>query len=157
MPSSPPCVVLDTNVVLDWLVFGNVHSQALAARIVSGEWHWIATPAMSDELEAVLQYPLVQRWSPDVAKIRKQWSDWARPAPEAPRGPLACQDGDDQKFIDLALAHPAQWLFTRDRALLKLASRARAWQLSILTPERFQVGSEPMGNLAASTAATSLR
>jgi putative PIN family toxin of toxin-antitoxin system len=156
MPPPTAFVVLDTNVVLDWLVFDNGDCHALSDRIRSGEWRWLATQAMADELAAVLQYPLIQRWNPDAAKVWQHWTDWVQPMPATCHSPLRCSDADDQKFIDLALAHQAQWLFTRDRALLKLARRARAWQVSVCPPGA-QAGSELAGNLAATAAATSLR
>jgi predicted nucleic acid-binding protein len=46
-----------------------------------------------------------------------------------------CRDPDDQKFIDLALAAKAQWLVSRDKALLALAKRAKARGLLIVKPE----------------------
>jgi predicted nucleic acid-binding protein len=47
---------------------------------------------------------------------------------------MRCTDPDDQVFIDLALACKARWLLSKDRALLKLARRARALGLSIQPP-----------------------
>jgi predicted nucleic acid-binding protein len=49
---------------------------------------------------------------------------------------LRCTDPDDQKFIDAAIVS-AQWLISRDRAVLKLARRAAALGLRIVTPERW--------------------
>ena len=40
-------------------------------------------------------------------------------------------------FVDLAVAHQAQALLTRDRSLLALARRARASGLLIGAPERW--------------------
>ena len=37
-------------------------------------------------------------------------------------------------FIDLALAAGVQWLFTRDRALLRLARKARERGVIVLRP-----------------------
>ena len=36
-----------------------------------------------------------------------------------------CTDPDDQKFLDLALHAHAKWLVSRDKALLRLARKAR--------------------------------
>ena len=63
------------------------------------------------------------------------------PAAERARLPL-CRDPDDQKFLEAALAARAEFLLTRDRALLELAPRAghaqrRALPFRILTPEGF--------------------
>ncbi len=48
---------------------------------------------------------------------------------------LRCSDPDDQQFIDLAIAHRAHALLTRDRAVLRLAARARHFGVLIATPE----------------------
>ena len=50
------------------------------------------------------------------------------------RTPCRCTDPDDQKFIDLALHSGAQWLLSRDRAVLKLAREARQRGLAIVAP-----------------------
>ena len=52
----------------------------------------------------------------------------------APGPPLRCRDPDDQMFIDLALSARAQWLVTRDRALLVLARRARLRGVTVIRP-----------------------
>ena len=58
---------------------------------------------------------------------------------------MRCTDPDDQTFIDLALSRGAQWLLSRDRAVLKLAKRARVLGLHILTPAAWaaQAGDSP--------------
>jgi len=50
---------------------------------------------------------------------------------------MRCNDPDDQKFVDLALAYGARWLLSRDRAVLKLAKRCRTLGLQVLTPEQW--------------------
>ncbi|WP_440131005.1 PIN domain-containing protein, partial [Rubrivivax gelatinosus] len=55
-------VVLDTNVVLDWLVFDDPATRPLAAALEAGRLRWIATGPMLDELLHVLQRPELDRW-----------------------------------------------------------------------------------------------
>ncbi len=56
--------------------------------------------------------------------------------PEAERARLpVCRDPDDQKFLEAALNSRADFLLTKDRALLDLARRPLPFR--ILTPERF--------------------
>ena len=136
-----PVVVLDTNVVLDWLVFRNSGCQALAAAVVAGELRWVATAAMRDELAHVLARGHLDTWAPDLASL---WAHWDRhctelptPEPIGPPGRLRCSDPDDQKFIDLAVAHTARWLLSRDRAVLRLARRLRAHGIDALPPDRW--------------------
>ena len=50
---------------------------------------------------------------------------------------LHCTDADDQPFIDLAIHAGARWLFSHDRAVLKLARRAAAFGCTIATPDRW--------------------
>ncbi len=136
-----PNLVLDTNAVLDWLVFHNPASQPIAQAIVSGEVRWIVNAAVRDELAHVLGRGVVDRWQPDLPRLWQTWERHAtpmgQPPPGSPQRRPQCTDTDDQKFIDLALDAGAQWLITRDRALLKLARRARSLSLAIVTPERF--------------------
>jgi predicted nucleic acid-binding protein len=140
MPLPPVSAVLDTNVVLDWLVFRNPGCSPLAEALAAGRLRWIATAAMRDELAHVLGRVDFSRWSPDPPKIWRAWDDWAMvqpdPAPTGAHARIRCTDRDDQKFVDLAL-HSAGWLLSRDRAVLKLARRAAPQGLRIVTPERW--------------------
>jgi len=133
----PPALVVDTNVVLDWLVFRDPSSLPLAAAVQKRQHRWIATVAMRQELEHVLTRGGLERWQPDVASVLATWDALsvtveARISP--PVNPLRCTDPDDQKFLDLALQARAGVLLSRDRAVLKLAGRARPLGLRILTP-----------------------
>jgi predicted nucleic acid-binding protein len=51
---------------------------------------------------------------------------------------LRCSDPDDQVFIDLAAEAGARWLLTHDRALLRLARRARALGVQIAQPQSWK-------------------
>jgi predicted nucleic acid-binding protein len=131
-------VVLDTNVVLDWLVFRNPQCAPLAAALEQGRLRWLVSEGLRDELAHVLGRGVVSAWQPDEAQL---WATWERLsvsvlAPTSTLAKLRCTDADDQKFIDLALAH-AQWLLSRDRAVLKLARRAAPLGLMVATPERW--------------------
>lgn len=134
-------LVLDTNAVLDWLVFDNPASQPITQAIVSNEVCWIVNAAVRDELADVLARGAVDRWQPDLPRLWHTWERHATPVVQSPRGSPQrrpqCTDTDDQKFIDLALDNGAKWLITRDRALLKLARHARSLGLAIVAPERF--------------------
>lgn len=129
--------MLDTNVVLDWLVFRDPSSHSLTAAIRDARVRWIATTAMRNELEHVLTLENILVWQPDRAGVLAEWDRWATPveapAPTLLRG-LRCTDPDDQKFIDLALHAGASMLLSRDRAVLKLAVRARRCGLLIQSP-----------------------
>jgi putative PIN family toxin of toxin-antitoxin system len=132
-----PALVLDTNVVLDWLVFRDPMTAALTRAITTAQLEWVATAAMGAELEHVLTYSKNLANLVNVEAVMAEWSRWARTVAAIPPGLAAvprCSDPDDQMFIDLALQTGARALLTRDRALLKLARKARPLGLQISTP-----------------------
>lgn len=134
-------VVLDTNVVLDWLVFRNPRCAPLVQAVESRQVRWLVTEPMRDELAHVLGRGVVDDWMPALDRL---WESWHRLSEtvaipvigESLR--LRCTDPDDQKFIDLALSS-AQWLISRDRAVLKLARRAERLGVRVATPEHWPV------------------
>ena len=127
--TAPPIVVLDTNVVLDWLLFGNPESDAVAAAIVAGELRWVATRAMRDELARVLDYPqIVPRlafYKLTDTDVLNAFDRHARLVAPAPAAGIRCKDPDDQIYIDLAVAHGAR-LFSKDGAVRAMRKRLAA-------------------------------
>lgn len=134
-------LVLDTQVVMEWLVFRDPGIRTLVEPIETGHWHWIGSPAMRDELLHVLSRGVAARWSPDPAGIADVFARLCRmpePIAEGAALPLLkCRDRDDQKFIDLALAQKVDALISRDSDVLALAKRARKLGLPILRPEQW--------------------
>lgn len=136
--SDAATVVLDTNVVLDWLLFAEPVVAPLAAALEAATLTWFACAHMREEFQRVLRYPALERWHPDAQALLARFDRHARQLPAPPAEPLLrCADPDDQVFIDLSRAHHARWLITRDRALLALARRAAPLGLAILTPARW--------------------
>ncbi len=132
-----PAVVLDTNTVLDWLVFRDPVVGPLIAHLEDGRAHWPSCPAMRAELARTLGYHKLQKWAPDPEAALQAYDRLVTAVVAPPRSvpSMRCSDADDQVFIDLALAHRARWLVSKDRAVLKLARRARAWGLVIVPPK----------------------
>jgi predicted nucleic acid-binding protein len=132
--------VIDTNVVLDLLVFANPAAAPLARALQDGALRWVATAAMLDELRHVLQRPLFQARRPEqLEDILERDCRLAAAPPDAPPR-LLCSDPDDQKFIDLALHRGSRWLISRDRALLKLARRAHGHGVQVCPPATWAAG-----------------
>jgi predicted nucleic acid-binding protein len=127
-----PIVILDTNALLDWRVFKDPAAHPVAQALAEGRCRWLATPAMEKEWHQVWPRSAFARWQPDPALTTTVYA-LAEMVDEPPRGPFRCKDPDDQVFIDLAMHVKAQWLFSKDAALLKLARRARPHGLNILS------------------------
>jgi predicted nucleic acid-binding protein len=143
-PNAAQAVVLDTNVVLDWLLFDNPDGRALDAALSGGELRWIATAAMRDEFAHVLARGALGRWNPDPAALRNRWdrhcTELAAPPPTGAVSRFHCTDPDDQKFIDLAASHSGCLLLSRDRAVLKLARKLGPQGVRVVTPAVWAAG-----------------
>ena len=126
-------LVLDTNVVLDLLVFGDADAQPVKQGLAAGSLRWLATAAMREELARVLAYP---KLAPRVAfhrggadAVLRDFDRQAALVPEAPKAAVTCGDPDDQKFIDLAVAHRCP-LVSKDFEVLRMKKRLA--QLEVL-------------------------
>jgi putative PIN family toxin of toxin-antitoxin system len=137
-----PLLVLDTNVVLDWVAFRDPRVQPIVAAIERGALRAATSGACLQELRRVLGYAEVKL---DAAAQALAFERYAAHAmvfdiPEtavAPDLPL-CEDPDDQKFLELAWHARASHLVTRDKALLKLARRAaESGGFDVLAPDAF--------------------
>lgn len=122
-------IVLDTNVVLDVFVFSDAATLPLKQALVNRQTQWIATAPMREELERVLAYPkIAQRLvyhQLQAQQVLAQFDALARLFDVVPKAPVTCKDPDDQKFIDLAVAHKAD-LLSKDRAVLCMRKRLLA-------------------------------
>ena len=119
-------VVIDTNIVLDIWVYQDPATPALLTALEQGALRWLATAPMREELLRVLDYPhIVQRRSRDGVTAQAVLAHFDRLAHSqaiAPKAPYICKDEDDQKFIDLAVAHQAL-LLSKDKQVLRLTNR----------------------------------
>lgn len=152
MPASPaapaPRVVLDSNVWIDILVFDDPHTRPIRAALENGALEALIDARCLAELTYVLDYPQFARREIDkaaaldvVARLSRLVEtdreaqaaivEDARPLPK-------CKDRDDQKFLELAHTSGADWLVSKDRAVLKLARRiARDFGFQIAQPAPF--------------------
>ena len=132
-------LVIDTHVVLDWLAFRHPVGAPLEEALTSRRCRWLCTRDMRDELARVVVRESLARWAIDARAVLAVFDalgvDTGEPVSLGAAERLHCSDPDDQMFIDLAIARRAHALLTRDRALLRLAPRARRFGVRIATPE----------------------
>jgi len=122
-------MVLDTNIVLDVLVFNDPATAPLKQALAARKPQWIATKPMRDELERVLAYPKIAArlafYQLTCAQVLAQLDGMAQMVDVASKAVVTCRDPDDQKFIDLAVAHRAR-LLSKDRDVLCMKKRLLA-------------------------------
>jgi len=145
----PLRLVLDTNVWLDWLVFDDPGVAAIKSAAAAGRAEILIGPACIQELERALTYSLQKklldtdaqaaclaecRRVARMADVISSRGDQAQVAHDLP----VCRDPNDQKFLELARDCGADYLVTRDRALLDLARRkVHPAPFRIVTPQQF--------------------
>jgi putative PIN family toxin of toxin-antitoxin system len=119
-------VVLDTNIVLDVLVFDDAAAQPIRAALNARTLRWLATRPMRDELERVLGYPQIAKrlafygLAPET--VLSEFDRHAQTVEVPMKAPVTCSDPDDQKFIDLAVHHRCT-LLSKDRDVLSMKKR----------------------------------
>jgi putative PIN family toxin of toxin-antitoxin system len=129
-----PRAVLDTNVLLDFWVFDDASARPLRAAVEEGR---VIALRSDDTVDEFTQVILRERFDLPTESRFGILRDWDRLASTVERvfpAPFACSDRADQMFLDLAFSGRADWLVTKDKALLKLARRARREGLQIIAP-----------------------
>ena len=118
--------VIDTNIVLDLWLFEDPATVPLRAALQSGAISHLATTSMRDELARVLTYPhLIKRmvkFNIQSSDVLNRYDKYLLAAETAAKAACTCKDPDDQKFIDLAVAHAVP-LLSKDNAILCMRKR----------------------------------
>jgi len=127
-------IVLDTNAFLDCWVFDDPAAAPLKRAIEAGEAAPVRSSATDAELGVVLERRIFRLADAARHALLLQWNARAALVEVGAAATLRCQDPDDQKFLDLAFAAQARALFTKDKALLATASRARRLGLHVVPP-----------------------
>ena len=152
MPTSPhehltpavsitPVLVLDTNVCLDLFVFHDPRWASLLTAIKQGRLQAVTSSGCRAEWLTVLHYshlPVNDHNRPDCINAFDQWVVEVNPPLKTSIALPRCTDPDDQQFMELARDCAADYLITKDKALLKCAKKTGSRGLfTILTPELF--------------------
>jgi putative PIN family toxin of toxin-antitoxin system len=144
-------VVLDTNVCLDAFVFEDPRVAPLVAALEAGDVEAVTRADCRDEWVGVLRYPALKLDDARRAEAEARFdrsvtvldgvaagdvvtvaSVDVAPRPALPR----CRDPDDQKFLELAAASGASFLFSRDAEVLRLGRwTLRDGLFAIVKPE----------------------
>lgn len=135
-------LVLDTNVWIDWLVFNDPSVGPLREAHRKAAIQIVIDQACLAELREVLGYPefrLTEAQRQAALAQVDHCSSRNEPAMDILCTTLPrCADADDQKFLELARDARADWLITRDKALLRLGKkRLLAAGFRVGTPQQW--------------------
>lgn len=143
----PLTLVLDTNVVLDWLVFRDVAVETLQVAVDDGRVRIVTHTAAVEELRRVLAYPQCKLGAADQEELLNRYRTMSFEAELPtnfslanlllPEGFPRCRDADDQHFLALAYHAKADGLLTKDRQLLRLRKRVARFGVVVASPKEF--------------------
>jgi putative PIN family toxin of toxin-antitoxin system len=136
-------LILDTNVVIDWLVFDDPFMSPLREGVRTKQVTVLTHRPALDEFRRVLAYPALKLNAARQAALLEQYimstSLWPAEGAAAidfaslPPGFPRCRDPDDNPFLALAYHARADALVSRDKAVLKLSKRTRRFGFEILS------------------------
>ena len=121
-----PVIILDTNILLDILVFDDERAHPLRAALDAELLDAVATDKTFAEFLDVIGREQFSLEKEQQDLIREQWKKWARiiSDEELCQAPWKCKDRDDQVFINLAYSLRPSALISKDKQVLKIAKRA---------------------------------
>ena len=146
-----PDLVLDTNVVLDLLVFRDLASKPLYEALCERRVIWLSCDSCRVEFLRVIDYKSVnaflgrrglcpaKRFEEAIAEFDSMTTTVALPGLVQSDPIPRCRDPEDQFLVDFAVSADADFLISKDRHLTDLArwfTRNRR-RLTILTPDAF--------------------
>ena len=139
---NPKVVILDTNVCLDWFVFHEPQYRDFFQSIQNKTIKAITNLECKKEWLRILHYPNLPLNDASRKKCIEAFDLYIECMtfnmeffPFLP----VCTDESDQKFLELACAAKADFLVTKDKALLKLAKKiAKAGFFHIIHPSKWK-------------------
>ena len=135
-PSATPWrLVLDTNVVLDLLHFADAAALPIQHAIEDHRARCYVSANTHAELSRVLTYPEFKLAASAQAAWLARYQSWFsdfQTIQATHRKLPRCSDPDDQMFLELAASIPADFLISKDKAVLALKHHALGFK--ILTP-----------------------
>ena len=126
-------VVFDTNVLLDLFVFNDFRALHLKQALIEEKIEGLATQKTLEEFVDVITRPLFSLDTDQQEFIRNQWLSLAKVLDDQSllKAPWACNDPDDQVFLDLAYTAKPCTLMSKDNEVLRFASKAATEQVLI--------------------------
>ena len=128
-----PHLVLDTNVILDLLVFKDPSTEPIRLLLDAQQVDAVRTPASMAELIDVIGRPAFKLSQEEQETIREAWESSSRLLEDAAiePAPFTCRDPDDQVFINMAYSIRPAFLLSKDLRVLELRTIAKRHGIEI--------------------------
>jgi putative PIN family toxin of toxin-antitoxin system len=122
-----PRLVLDTNVILDLLVFKDPSTNPIRLLLDTKLVDAVRTPASMEELIDVIGRPAFKLSQEDQEAIVQAWEASSRQLENTAiePAPFTCRDLDDQVFINMAYSLRPALLLSKDLRVLELQAIAK--------------------------------
>lgn len=144
--AAPITLVLDTNVVIDWLVFDDPFMNPLRHGVRDARVQVLTHSPAIAELERVLAYPQLKLNESRQQEVFERYlaATTVAKMPDGfsikqlmlPGGFPRCRDRDDEPFLALAHHARADALASRDNAVFGLKTRAAKFGMTILNVQQ---------------------
>lgn len=138
LPKETNLIVLDTNILLDLLVFEDPSIMVLKEDLLSGQLTAWTREEILAEFAEVIARPLFKLETSTQENLIQKARELHHniDTSELLPAPFTCLDQDDQVFLDLALKLAPCLLISKDNEVLKLKSQAR--QYGVLISKSYQ-------------------
>jgi putative PIN family toxin of toxin-antitoxin system len=122
-----PRLVLDTNVILDLLVFKDPSTEPIRLLLDAKQVDAVRTLTSMAELIDVIGRPTFKLSREDQETIVQAWESSTRVLENTAiePAPFTCRDPDDQVFIDMAYSIRPAFLLSKDLRVLELRAIAK--------------------------------
>ena len=142
-----PRLVLDTNVILDLLVFQDPAAEIIRIVLETKQMDAVRTEESMLELADVIQRTAFKLSKEEQEIILQAWESSTRLLENTAieQAPFACRDPDDQVFINLAFSVRPALLLSKDLRVLELHRTAMRYGVEITQDyERVRYFSTPL-------------
>ena len=128
-----PRLVLDTNVILDLLMFKDPSTEPLRLMLDAKTVDAVRSEASMLELIDVIQRPIFKLSQQEQDSILQAWASVTRLLENTAieSAPFICRDLDDQIFLDMAYSIRPAVLFSKDLCVLELRVSAKGHGVEI--------------------------
>jgi putative PIN family toxin of toxin-antitoxin system len=128
-----PRLVLDTNVILDLLVFKDPSAEPIRLLLDTKQVDAVRSEASMLELIDVIQRPTFKLSREEQKMILQAWESVTRLLENSAieSAPFTCRDVDDQVFLDMAYSLRPALLLSKDLRVLELQATAQRHGIEI--------------------------